>query len=148
VIKASDDGVWRRVKEVPFTVQFTHPDTTLEDRLVERHGKAVLRWLVEGAKEYSKEHTLPPCPAVESANRKYRMEQDSIEGWFADRVVERDTIATSFTDLYLDYEGWCADNGGFEQSKKSLAHKLEQKGFKVVIGGGRQKRFIGIELSV
>lgn len=148
VIKASDDGVWRRVKEVPFTVQFTHPDTTLEDRLVERHGKAVLRWLVEGSKAYSQEHTLPSCPAVEEANSRYRMEQDSIEGWYASRVAKNGMVATALSDLYSDYEGWCADNGSYQQTKKSLAHKLEQKGFKVVMGNKHGMRFIGIELVV
>lgn len=148
MIKAGDEGVWRRIKELPFTIQFTHPDTTLEDRLVERHGKAVLRWLAEGSKAYSLSHTLPPCLAVELANRKYRQEQDSIEGWFAERVVEKGTIATTLTDLYLDYEGWCADGGRYIQSKKALAAKLEQKGLRVVMGGGRKKRFIGISLSV
>jgi len=144
-IRATDDGIWRRVREVPFSVQFAKPDTTIEERILKHHGSAVLRWLAEGAAEYAKTG-LPTCKAVDLAGATYRKEQDSIEGWFSDCVVADPKAATRLSVLKDSYTAWCFDNSAHEHKARRLSAAFDKKGFRK-LAGAQYVTIIGAKLT-
>ncbi|MCE8421909.1 phage/plasmid primase, P4 family, partial [Rhodovulum sulfidophilum] len=77
-IRSADDGIWRRVKLVPWDVQIPpeERDPDLVRKLyAERDG--ILQWLVDGAIEFL-ERGLDEPEAVRSATQDYREDSDPI----------------------------------------------------------------------
>ncbi len=101
-IRGTDDGVWRRIRLLPFTQRFGSPeevaqgvanvvgDNTLLDRVTGDYTgrEAVLAWIVDGAYKYLNnglQRYTPP--EVEAETRAYRREQDVL-GQFLQTVSE------------------------------------------------------------
>lgn len=144
-IRAVDDGVWRRVKEIPFTQIFTTPDKTIDQRMIDNHSQAILRWLVDGAMEYHKSGGLPVCQSVDDACETYHRESDSIMGWMTDCVVA-DRGIVEFQTLWESYTQWVNDNGGYPHSAKRLSDVLVKKGF-AKVPNTRKSTFTGIRIQ-
>lgn len=143
-IRATDDGIWRRVREIPFAVQFSNPDKTIEERIIRDHSSAVLRWLVEGAMEYAATG-LPSCTAVDQAGATYRKEQDSVEGWYDACVISDPKASTLLSVLATSYTGWCQANSAYEYPLRRVSALLEKRGIKK-ISGTRLVTFIGVRV--
>jgi putative DNA primase/helicase len=86
-VRGTDEGIWRRPRLIPFTVQFQDPrerrdtknakDLNLRSQLLgELPG--ILRWIVEGATEYFADGLVEPG-CVKAATAAYRREQDHLQ---------------------------------------------------------------------
>jgi hypothetical protein len=74
VIGGTDDGIWRRIRLVPFTVSFAdRDDKQLSDKL-RRESPGILRWMVEGLKQW-RLHGLMPPKEVLDATAQYHAER-------------------------------------------------------------------------
>lgn len=125
-IRAVDDGIWRRVKEVPFLVRIDHPDKTIAERIIKDHGPAVLRWLVEGAVEYHKTG-LPVCRCVEAASLAYRVSSDARQQWFNERVCPKAGNALVSRVVYQDFLDWCSLNKAGHVSQIAFGRWLGER---------------------
>jgi len=76
-IRGVDDGIWRRVRLVPFNRKFTdaEKDTRMGERLMEERD-AVLTWMVEGCLKWQKQGRLKTPERVAAATAEYREEMD------------------------------------------------------------------------
>jgi putative DNA primase/helicase len=85
-IRGTDNGIWRRVKLVPFTVSVadTEADKAMPDKL-RGEAKGILAWCVRGCLEWQEQGLEPPGEVVE-ATASYRAEQDLI-GSFLEQCV-------------------------------------------------------------
>lgn len=83
-ITGSDDGIWRRVKMIPFTAQIpaNKIDRRLGDKLREEKS-GILNWAIAGAIGWYNEG-LPPCAAVDYANEEYRKDMDRMQQFVED----------------------------------------------------------------
>jgi putative DNA primase/helicase len=131
-IRGTDDGIWRRMRLVPFTVQIPEAevDRTLKDALrTELPG--ILAWAVSGAMQWYAEG-LPFPDAVRAATAAYREESDTI-GEFLDDCCERLAEAkTATTDLYKAYKSWCEQRGDDPMTNTAFGKKLTDKGFDIL----------------
>ena len=62
-IDGNDDGIWRRVKLIPFTVNLrdvVKPIPDLDKILVESEGSGILNWLLAGYADYRKNGFVVP----------------------------------------------------------------------------------------
>ncbi len=78
-IKGNDDGIWRRVRLVPFEIQVEvgKEDKSLPEKLWdERSG--ILNWMIEGALDYFERGGLDAPEAVLMATQEYRDESDLV----------------------------------------------------------------------
>jgi len=77
-ISPSDDGIWRRVRLIPFTQHIPQAEriTGLDKQLFEEL-PGILRWAVDGFALWRKEGLKPPT-AIEEANTAYREEEDTL----------------------------------------------------------------------
>jgi len=79
VISGNDDGIWRRVRLVPWDVQIAADeiDKGLPDKLwAERSG--ILNWMIAGACEYLRRGGLEAPDAVKAATLEYRDDSDVV----------------------------------------------------------------------
>lgn len=132
-LTASDDAIWRRIHQIPFSVVIPPPerDRQLAAKLLaERDG--ILAWLVEGAVDYLKNGLQVPA-SVRNATAAYRREIDSL-GMFLDDCCEREPTARATTSLlYAAYTKWCADEGAEPMKVDQFGRELTKRGF------GREK---------
>jgi P4 family phage/plasmid primase-like protien len=130
VIRGADEGIWRRIRLVPFTVRV--PDEKLDKDLPEKlrnEMSGILRWMVEGCLKWQKEGLGVP-QEVKDATDSYRDEMDTIGSFISDLCVVHENAKTLAADLYRQYGYWCQDNGEYEITKQKFNRKLEERGFK------------------
>lgn len=111
VIKGTDQGIWRRVKLVPFKLQLSDDkkDKRLPDKL-RREYSGILNWAVAGAVGWYREG-LPRCKAVDEAVQEYRSEMDRVQQFIDDCITPADGSALRASSLYQCYRGWCQEQG-------------------------------------
>jgi putative DNA primase/helicase len=139
VIKGTDDGIWRRLCLVPFNQQFKggNADKHLTEKLAaEKEG--ILRWMVEGAKEYLQSGLQMP-ELVSSASHEYRTDMDLLGQWMGE-CCENDAGAfETASRLYVNYCNWAKASGSHPVSKSRFSRQLEERGFQA----GKQKGLRG-----
>ena len=130
IISGSDDGIWRRLHEVPFKRQFKseEQDKDLTNKLLaEKSG--IFNWLIEGCLKWQREGLNPPA-SVTSAMSEYRNEMDSITAFIEDQCIDGSVSKIKIAELTYIYNQWCEENDAIPQPKGRLKSALEAKGYK------------------
>ncbi|MDP1563938.1 MAG: phage/plasmid primase, P4 family [Pirellulaceae bacterium] len=147
-ISGTDEGIWRRVRLIPFTVDIskkTKPKPGLSKSLVRNEGPGILNWLIAGFKDYY-EHELVEPDCVMAATNDYRDSEDVLGLFIKEHcVVELGGTATAeqlFVAFKNDFGGkWTKTAFGkaiSERFKKEKAWEGINRG-KVVYEGIRVK---------
>lgn len=131
-IRGTDDGIWRRMRLVPFTVQIPEAE-------VDRGLKAALRaelpgilaWAVSGAIQWYRKG-LPFPDAVRAATAAYREESDTIGEFLDDCCDIGAEFRTPSSEIYTAYKSWCERRGDDPMKQTGFGRKLTDKGFEVV----------------
>jgi putative DNA primase/helicase len=132
-ISGTDNGIWRRVLLVPFTVTF-HPvesgrtpvlDSSLKDTL-RSEAPGILRWMVDGHRAWHEQGLAPP-PDVRAAVEEYRHAADHATRWAEDCLAfEANATATS-EELRELASRWCIREQvpvfGSERIARLLRHR-------------------------
>lgn len=111
VIKGTDNGIWRRVRLIPFTAEFTkeNRDPQLTEKL-RRELPGILNWAIVGAVGWCKEG-LPPCAIIDEAGQEYRSEMDRVQQFLDDCTTRSESSSTQASTLYKCYKAWCSEQG-------------------------------------
>ena len=132
-IKGSNNGIWRRIKMIPFTV--TIPPEKRDKHLTEKliaENSGILNWLLEGYAMWEKEGLSKEPQAIAEATAEYRDDMDSIQT-FINECLEFDASEKSRLEnsvLYATYENWCTKNNEHLMSHKWLSTQLQEKGLR------------------
>lgn len=127
IIRGTDDGIWRRIHMIPFTVQIPveKVDRQLKSKL-EREYPAILRWAVEGCLLWQREGLKQPR-AVLDMTREYRREMDVISGFLDDRCEVGEGFSAKSSELYAAYSAWCESNTEFKMSNTKFGVEMEKR---------------------
>lgn len=128
-INGTDEGIWRRIHRVPFTVIIPKEerDPKLGDKLwAERCG--VLNWLLDGCRMWLDGRLRPPA-AVAEATRKYRTESDALGQFTASWTEPAEGCHVQATRLYEAYQVWCEVNAVEPLSLTLFGRMLVERGF-------------------
>ena len=111
VIKGTDDGIWRRIKAIPFLARFSdeEKDVNLIDKLKKEYA-GILNWAIKGAVDWY-EFGLPPCPPIDEACQEYRSEMDKTQQFIDDCLTTEKESTVQASKLYSVYQAWCKDRG-------------------------------------
>lgn len=144
IIRGTDDGIWRRIHMIPFTVQIPidKVDRQLKSKL-EREYPAILRWAVEGCLLWQREGLKQPR-AVLDMTREYRREMDVISGFLDDRCEVGEGFSAKSSELYAAYSAWCESNTEYKMSNTKFSVEMEKRFSKVAKKTG--KYFLGLKL--
>lgn len=128
-IRGTDNGIWRRIRLIPFTVTIPEgeQDHELPNKL-KAEMTGILRWAVEGCLLWQKEGLSAPAE-VSQATAEYRGEMDCLQAFIDDCLVVGARLRISASELYRVYQGWCQNNGEHEYSQRILGIRLKDKGF-------------------
>ena len=127
IIRGTDDGIWRRIHMIPFTVQIPADkvDRQLKSKL-EREYPAILRWAVEGCLLWQREGLKQPR-AVLDMTREYRREMDVISGFLDDRCEVGEGFSAKSSELYAAYSAWCESNTEFKMSNTKFSVEMDKR---------------------
>lgn len=128
VIKGTDEGIWRRIRLIPFEASFkANPDPYIEEKL-KTELEGILRWAVEGCLKWRKER-LGMVEKVKTATEEYRQESDVIAQFLAEGTIENETAKVKASDLYKAYNTWCESNGENPISGTAFGRRMVEKGY-------------------
>jgi putative DNA primase/helicase len=148
-IVGRDDGIWRRIRVVPWTVQIppSEVDLDIEEKLM-GEAPGVLNWLLAGLREY-RERGLAEPQAVLDATAKYRGAPDAVVAWFRERVTRDPMAECDQLALWEDFQSWCRSAGkwahcdlGFSSAMIALGAKPAGKHSRT-----RRVRLRGVRLT-
>ena len=128
-IQGTDNGIWRRIKLIPFavTIPESEQDRTLLAKLrAELPG--ILNWLVEGCLAWQAGGLGQPVSITEAV-QQYRADMDTIAQFLAMMCLTGPEARVKARALYQAYRRWCADQGTASQSQIILGKRLREKGF-------------------
>lgn len=106
--KSQDEGLWRRVKLLPFVRYFAphERDHALDTRLL-AEAEGIAAWAVHGAVQWYADGLQDP-QVITGASREYRETSDQLAGFFPG-VLERTTEdhVMNGTEAFNSYLDWC-----------------------------------------
>jgi putative DNA primase/helicase len=147
VVRGTDEGIWRRLRLVPFSV--TIPPAERDQRLPDRlraELPGVLAWAVRGAAAWYT-RGLGTARAVEQATDAYRVESDVLGAFLAEECVQGDRVSAPSAFLHQAYSRWAAEHGETQLSQTALGRLLTERGYpKRQAGATRTVVYDGIGL--
>lgn len=131
IIRGNDDGIWRRLPLIPFTVQIPidKVDKNLSSKLrLELPG--ILNWAVEGCLMWQREGLTPPA-TIQKATMDYRKEMDVIGSFIEECCEVGSGLKISATEVYKVYDKWAREMNehNFSQTQfgKKMSDRFERK---------------------
>jgi putative DNA primase/helicase len=109
--RGQDDGLWRRVKMIPF-LRFFAPherDHDLDKKLM-AEAQGIAAWAVRGAQEWFTGGLRDP-EVISAATREYKETSDALAGFFPGVLVADESARMDGADAYNAYREWCEAEG-------------------------------------
>ncbi|UED76080.1 phage/plasmid primase, P4 family [Brevibacillus sp. DP1.3A] len=146
IIKGSDEGIWRRIRLIPFEV--TIAKEKVDKKLPEKLAKempGILRWAVEGCIRWQKEGLGEP-EAIRVATEGYRNDMDILGPFIDEKCLIHPLARVEAKALYEEYKDWCFKNGEIELKNRAFYRALESRGYKK--GNGAKNKVYFLELGL
>jgi putative DNA primase/helicase len=152
--RIADDtiAIWRRVRLLPFTVQFPleHQDKDLLRKLRDEYS-GILNWCVEGCLAWQEDGLQAP-PEVQAATESYRAEEDNLTDFFGEKCFFDNFAFMGKTELYKAYEVWAVEQGEKHPLNRNIFIKRvrQHAGISETVkktGGKAERVFVGVGLS-
>jgi len=122
-IKGSDEGIWRRIHEVPFTVKIREEDKipNLKEKIREEF-PGILAWAVQGCLEWQEKGLLPPAEVL-SATKSYRRDEDTFTQWIENCCELENGVKDTADNLLSSFKEYC---GLTEITPQKFTRKLNE----------------------
>lgn len=122
-----DSGMWRRLMTFRFDKVPTKRDVTLKTYIEENENaaKAILAWMVEGAKAWHTAGEVGTCHHVEESLRQYRSDENPIRPFLDANLFLGEGGQITNAELWTLYRQWALENGVKHLvSAKSMSKRL------------------------
>lgn len=132
--RGQDDGLWRRVKLIPWERQFkdAEKDPKLALKLL-HEAEGIIAWAVQGAVDWYRLGSLDDPDVIKGATKAYRENSNALDGFLPgvyEQGAEKDTVLGQ--TLFEAYLTW-ADEEHLSQrevwKRKTFFDALEERGF-------------------
>jgi putative DNA primase/helicase len=129
-IKDTSYAMWRRIRLIPFDVQFTdeNDDQDLKRKLLAEL-PGILAWAVRGCRAWQRDGLTAP-ESVLRATVEYQHSQDPIADFIDERIELADVQVSTKAEVYRVYETWCKKNGETPLTSRKLNADLKARGWK------------------
>ncbi len=131
-VAASDDGIWRRLKVIPFNAKIKGKSDikNYADYLYENAAPAIMKWIIEGAaKVYQSDHKVEDPRCVKEAIEAYREENDWLGHFLSECCELGENLEEKSGELYQQYRAYCIQNGEYTRSTTDFYAAVEKAGF-------------------
>jgi P4 family phage/plasmid primase-like protien len=142
-IKDTTEGMWRRVRLIPFTYEVPKEKRIKDygDVLYAAGPSGILNWLLEGYKLYRIEGLEPPA-SVKKESQEYRNEEDLLLQFLNEKCVKSESSKLLLADIFKKFEDFAKDYN-LHVTIKRLAKDLRSKKY-FIEHSGEGKRVCGI----
>ncbi len=123
-INGTDEGIWRRIKLIPFRVdlrQVTEPIPDYHKLLVREEGPGILNWLLDGFKDWRTNGFIEPKSVIEET-KSYRGSSDELGRFLTDCCEVSPELVASSTELFEAYRTW-----GGQQSQTRFSTSMQSR---------------------
>ena len=128
-IRGSDDGIWRRIREVPFNRQFKEAEQDRELMSALRQElPGILNWAIEGCLKWQADGIKAPA-SVAASITAYRSEMDTVAGFIEDECYEDASVRSSLASVYDQYASWCKAHDKHPRTKVQFGKALTNRGY-------------------
>ncbi len=127
-VRGDDEGIWRRMRLVPWTV--TIPEADRDRGLPEKlraELPGILAWAVRGCLAWQARGLEAPSVVTEATNA-YRAENDGLGEFLRLAAVFAGDVTMPRRDLREAYEAYCTENGAEPLGAKRFAGRLRERG--------------------
>lgn len=149
VITGTDDGIWRRLRLVPWAYQIPPAERRPQEEVVSEllaEAPAILNWLLDGLRDWQDDpHWI--APAVQAATAAYRKEQDRLGGFVGDCCELGTYYTVTVADLYERYTAYCQTEDEEPLSKRAFGKNLRDRGLETKRATGGAREWHGIRLQ-
>jgi putative DNA primase/helicase len=127
-IKGTDLGIWSRPKLIPFTVSFAgREDRGLKEELLQPAAQSgILRWAVEGCRDYLRDGMRYPDEVVEATNQ-YRTESDLVGRFLDEQCESGEFFQVKGRQLYQAFSMWAEQVGEESMSETAFGLRMKDK---------------------
>lgn len=131
IITGADDGIWRRIRLIPWRVSVTpemrRPQREVVDELLEE-SSGILNWLIAGLKDWLAD-SYWSSPSVSAATAFYREDTDRVGAFIESFCRVGDGLWVGAKELYDAYVAWCTMSGEEPASQTAFGRNLSDRGF-------------------
>ena len=123
-INGTDEGIWRRIKLIPFRVDLrkvTEPIPDYHKLLVGEEGPGILNWLLDGFKDWRANGFIEPKSVIDET-KSYRGSSDELGRFIADCCEVSPELVASSSELFEAYRNW-----GGQQSQTRFSTSMQAR---------------------
>jgi putative DNA primase/helicase len=146
-INGTDEGIWRRIKLIPFRVDLrkvTEPIPDYHKSLVREEGPGILNWLLAGFRDWKANGFIEPQSVI-NETQSYRGSSDELGRFITDCCDVSPELVVASSELFDAYRVWGGDMSQVRFSKQMQTRFAHSKR---TFGRYRNKQvFEGISLS-
>ncbi len=150
IIRGTDEGIWRRVRMIPFAVQIpaAEQDKDLLAKL-KTELPGILAWAIDGCQLWL-EQGLGLPQEVRAAVANYRAESDTLGAFIEEYCELGPALREPSKLLYQAYQQWAREGGEYQMTQTAFGRRLEERGIrgeKDGTGANRKMWRLGIRLT-
>lgn len=145
VIRGTDNGIWRRLRLIPFKVQVTgdKADKAMPEKL-RAEFPGILAWCVKGCLDWQAQGLAEP-PCVTAATKEYRQEQDVIGAFLEEHTIIASVAKVKSGILYERYKRWAETTGEHVATCTAFGMAIQERGVEKRRSGGIWYHGIGLK---
>ncbi len=152
IIQGTDEGIWRRVRKVPWEVTIPEADRDIHlDVKLRAESSGILNWLIEGARIFLADGLMVP-ERIRVSTEKYRAGEDVLGRFLNEALIFESGASVPTADISIMADAWMAAQGlHWKLRMNDIASALERRGAvnlgRQTIGGVKQTIWSGIRVS-
>jgi putative DNA primase/helicase len=130
VVRGTDEGIWRRLRFVPFDVVIPEDerDGKLPDQLA-LGADGILAWLVDGYRQWQDRGLAEP-EQVRTATDAFRGESDMLGLFLAERCMTTSPNGhVRSSELFTAWAAWCKRENADAGTHTAFSRELINRGF-------------------
>ena len=145
IIRGTDDGIWRRIKIIPFNIQIPKEkvDKKLEYKLKAEY-TGILNWIVQGAIMWQQEGLKDP-EAVAKVIETYRAEMDPLDAFLEECCTTGQNYSIKAREMYDAYHEWAKESEEYKMSMTKFGREMSKKLLRVKRRDGWY--YVGLKLK-
>lgn len=145
IIRGTDDGIWRRIKIIPFNIQIPKEkvDKRLEYKLKAEY-TGILNWIVQGAIMWQQEGLEDP-ETVTKVIEAYRAEMDPLDAFLEECCTTGQNYSIRAREMYDAYHEWAKESEEYKMSLNKFGREMSKKLLRVKRRDGWY--YVGLKLK-
>lgn len=128
-IRGSDNGIWRRIRLIPFNVIFKDQDKSLEPTIASEL-PGILQWALRGLELLNLLGGFAEPAVAKIAREEYRAEMSTVQQFVEDRCTLSPELTAESSKIYQNFKLYCEEHGHYLCSQRKLSNDLAKLGVK------------------